>query len=153
MSEPTGVEVRRADLGDVDAIAPLFDAYRQFYECPPDLGLARDYLAARIGRAESIVFAAWVGGEPVGFTQLYPTFCSLEVGPILVLYDLYVAPEVRRGGVARALLARAAAFGRDQGAVRLELSTARTNVTAQRLYEASEWVRDDVFLHYSLSLR
>lgn len=153
MNEPAAVDVRRADLGDVDAIAPLFDAYRQFYECPPDLNLARDYLAARIGRAESIVFAAWSGGEPAGFTQLYPTFCSLEAGAILVLYDLYVAPEKRHGGIARALLAQAAAFGRDQGAVRLELSTARTNVTAQRLYEASGWVRDDVYLHYSLSLR
>lgn len=146
------VRVRQAGSDDVDAIAPLFDAYRQFYDCAPDLGLARRYLAERLERAESVVLVAEDGAEPVGFTQLYPTFCSLDAGPIMVLYDLYVAPSARRSGAGRALLGAAADVGRAHGASRLELSTARTNTAAQRLYEATGWVRDDVFLHYSLAL-
>lgn len=147
------VAVRQASSQDVDALAPLFDAYRQFYDCPPDLPLARAYLADRIGTGESTVFIASTGaGDIVGFTQLYPTFCSVEARPIFVLYDLYVAPASRQHGVGRALLTNAETFGRASGASRLDLSTAKTNVKAQSVYESLGWVRDDVFLQYSLPL-
>jgi ribosomal protein S18 acetylase RimI-like enzyme len=43
-------------------------------------------------------------------------------------------------------------FGRRAGAVRLDLSTARTNVRAQALYESLGWQRDEVFLVYNLPL-
>ena len=36
----------------------LFDAYRQFYEQPPDLALARAFIGGRLERGESIVFLA-----------------------------------------------------------------------------------------------
>lgn len=147
------VAVRQASSQDVDALAPLFDAYRQFYDCPPDLPLARAYLADRIGTGESTVFIASTGaGDIVGFTQLYPTFCSVEARPIFVLYDLYVSPASRQHGVGRALLTNAEAFGRASGVSRLDLSTAKTNVKAQSVYESLGWVRDDVFLQYSLPL-
>lgn len=147
------VAVRQASSEDVDALAPLFDAYRQFYDCPPDLPLARAYLADRIGTGESTVFIASTrAGDVVGFTQLYPTFCSVEASPIFVLYDLFVAPASRQHGVGRALLSKAEAFGRASGASRLDLSTAKTNVKAQSVYESLGWVRDKVFLQYSLPL-
>jgi hypothetical protein len=38
------MQVRLADLGDLDELAPLFDAYRQFYRKTPDLDLARTFL-------------------------------------------------------------------------------------------------------------
>ena len=38
---------RLASLADLDALAPLMDAYRQFYEQAPDLARARAYLARR----------------------------------------------------------------------------------------------------------
>jgi ribosomal protein S18 acetylase RimI-like enzyme len=59
---------------------------------------------------------------------------------------------VRRAGVGRAMMLAAQAFGREAGAVRLDLSTARTNTRAQALYESLGWQRDDVYLTYSLSL-
>ncbi|WP_125611255.1 GNAT family N-acetyltransferase [Specibacter cremeus] len=153
MDLSAGISIRRAGTEDVDAVAPLFDAYRQFYDCPADLQLARDYLTSRIGQADSIVFVAWSGsGEAIGFTQLYPTFCSVEASPIFVLYDLYVAPDSRQHGVGRALLTQAEEFGRAKGATRMDLSTAKTNVKAQSVYESLGWVRDEVFLHYSLFL-
>jgi ribosomal protein S18 acetylase RimI-like enzyme len=63
-----------------------------------------------------------------------------------------VDPEVRRAGVGRALMLAAQAFGRGAGAVRLDLTTARTNARAQALYESLGWQRDDAFLTYSLAL-
>jgi hypothetical protein len=36
--------VIRADLEHLELVAPLFDAYRQFYQQPLDLAKARQYL-------------------------------------------------------------------------------------------------------------
>ena len=71
---------------------------------------------------------------------------------IFELYDLFVDDGVRRAGVGRRLMLAAQDFGRAAGAVRLDLSTARTNARAQALYESLGWRRDDVFLTYCLAL-
>jgi len=42
--------------------------------------------------------------------------------------------------------------GRSAGAVRLTLSTAHTNLPAQSLYEATGWLRDEIFRSYHLAL-
>lgn len=147
------IEIRRVVDGEIDAVAGLFDQYRQFYECPADLAFARGFLAARIGADESVVFAAWnEAGAAVGFTQLYPTFCSVEGGRIFVLYDLFVDPAARVGGVGHALMQAAEEYARSQGALRMDLSTAKTNTRAQSVYESRGWQRDEVFFHYELPL-
>lgn len=147
------VRVRPAEAADFEHLSTLFDLYRQFYRQPADLGLARDFLAARLQRNESTVLVADADGAGViGFCQLYPSFCSVAGGPILVLYDLFVAPAQRRRGAARALLEAAAAHARLAGAVRMDLATAKTNAAAQALYESLGWTRDDAFLHYSLAI-
>jgi len=148
------LSVRRAGLDDLDALAPLFDAYRRFYEQPADPALAREFLRERLARGESVVFVAQEGvTAPAGFCQLYPTWCSVEAARTFVLYDLFVAADARRRGVARALMLAAQEHARAAGASRLDLSTARTNATAQALYESLGWRRDDVFLVYNLALR
>jgi ribosomal protein S18 acetylase RimI-like enzyme len=145
------ITIRRATASDADAVARLFDLYRRFYEQPADPALARDFIRARIGLKESVVFVADRDGGLIGFTQLYPTFCSVSAAPIFVLYDLFVAPEERRGGAARALMHAAAEHAKSTGAVRLELATAKSNHAAQALYRSLGWIRDDVFDHYSLT--
>ena len=144
--------VRIATFDDLDALAPLFDAYRRFYEQPGDVALASAYLHARMERRESAILVAEADGQMLGFCQLYPTWCSVAAARIFVLYDLFVDEGVRRAGVGRALMLAAQAFGREAGAVRLDLSTARSNERAQALYESLGWVRDDVYLVYSLAL-
>lgn len=147
------MKIRRATLDDMDVLAPLFDGYRQFYAQPSAPALARDFLSLRLEREESIVFLAFApDGRPVGFTQLYPTFCSVAAARIFILYDLFISPEARRGGVGASLLRAAADFARSAGAVRLELSTARTNQAAQALYEREGWRRVDEFEVYALPL-
>ena len=66
--------------------------------------------------------------------------------------DLYVAPEARGGGVARALMLRARQLAEETDAVGLELATAHTNLPAQRLYESLGWRRDEKFPRYELVL-
>lgn len=147
------VTTRRAVQGDLDAIAPLFDAYRQFYEKPADPALARRFLDERIRKDESVIFVAVdAGGTIVGFTQLYPAFCSVAADRIYVLYDLFVTPSARGTGAGRALMETAEAFARQSGAVRLQLQTATTNIVGQTLYESCGWLRDNDFYVYEKSL-
>ena len=145
--------VRRATVSDLDRIAPLFDAYRQFYGQAHDLILAREFLRERLEQDQSVIFLALgPAGSALGFTQLYPSFSSASAQRIFILNDLFVDPGARRSGAGRALLEAAADFGRSAGAVRLTLSTAHTNTPAQSLYEATGWLRDEMFGSYHLAL-
>ncbi|AXK40666.1 GNAT family N-acetyltransferase [Crenobacter cavernae] len=147
------IQVRQASVADLEALAPLFDGYRQFYGKPSDIALARAFLLERFEHNQSVIFiAAQPNGIAVGFTQLYPTFSSVSAARTFILNDLFVATEARRGGVGIKLLQAAAQFGRSVGAVRLSLSTATDNETAQALYVSQGWVRDTKFYAYSLSL-
>ena len=149
----TKVTTRQAESRDLDVIAALFDAYRQFYEMPADLALARRYLDERFQRRESVIFVAEdADGDIVGFTQLYPAFCSVLADRTFVLYDLFVTPAARGTGAGRALMETAEAYARAQGAARLQLQTAKSNTIGQSLYESCGWKRDDLFYVYEKGL-
>lgn len=151
LSEP--LRVRLAGPADVAAIAPLFDAYRQFYEQASDLPLAQRFLAERQARAEALLWVAEDdNGQALGFTQCYPSFCSISAAPVLVLYDLYVSPDARRSGAAQALLEAAEDGARARGCVRLDLTTAHSNHGAQALYERMGWTLDTVYRAYNRSV-
>lgn len=144
------IQTRIATIGDLSVIASLFDAYRRFYEQPPDRALAESFIGDRIRNEESVILLAVAGDrDVVGFCQLYPTFCSVEAMPIYVLYDLFVTPTARRSGAGRALLQAAERLAAENGKVRMELATAKSNTPAQAAYESLGWVRDEVFYHYS----
>jgi ribosomal protein S18 acetylase RimI-like enzyme len=141
------VIIQRADVRDIDEIAPHFDAYRRFYG-QVDVPRAREFLEERIARNESVVFVARLQGAAVGFCQLYPCFASVSLTRMFMLYDLFVAPEARRCGAGKALLRAAVDYAKAQGAGMLMLQTAVTNLAAQRLYEREGWVRDNDFYVY-----
>lgn len=145
--------IRRATIDDLDVLVPLFGGYRQFYREASDPGLARDFLRERIERSESVIFIAQApDGAAVGFVQLFPSFSSARAATIFILNDLFVAPAARRMGIGKALLARAAQFGREQRAVRLRLSTELTNTAAQALCESLGWKRETAFCDYNLAV-
>ena len=87
-----------------------------------------------------------------GLRSCFRAFPRFSLRQSYVLNDLFVAPSARRRDVGTLLLKAAAETGRAAGANRLELSTAITNVSAQRLYEALWWKRDEEFYEYGLSL-
>lgn len=150
------VAVRPATTDDLDALAPLFDAYRQFYGQSADLGLARRFLSERMARAESHVLLAsaadGANAQALGFAQLYPMHSSIRCRRTLVLNDLYVAAAHRRQGVAWALLEGARRMAMVHGAASMTLQTAPTNTEAQALYERFGFVPDDGFRTYLLAL-
>ncbi len=150
MNNMQQLHTRQATLDDAQSIAPLFDAYRQFYEQTPDAALALQFIRERLDKQESVIMLAEdVANNVLGFCQLYPSFCSVEAKPIYVLYDLFVQSRYRRTGAGTALLKAAEHLSRQHGKARMDLTTARTNTGAQSAYESLGWVRDDVFYAYS----
>lgn len=146
-------DTRLASLADLDALAPLLDAYRQFYEQPADLPRARAYLGERMARGECVVYVAFgASREVVGFTLLYPSFTSVGTGRIFVLNDLFVTAAARGTRASVALLEAAKAHARAAGALRLSLRTAHENARAQSVYERNGWKRDQRFRQYDFAL-
>jgi GNAT superfamily N-acetyltransferase len=144
------IRIRRAEAGDADAAEKLFAGYLRFYEKPVIASAVHAFIAARLARLDSVFYIAEIDGRAVGFTQLYPAFASLSLAPSWILNDLYVDPSARGRGVGEALMDAARELAICTGAAELMLQTARTNATAQRLYEKLGWVRDDEFLVYTL---
>ena len=141
---------RKASIDDLLPLATLFDAYRQFYEQTPDLALAKNFIAARLNKQDSMIFVAENSeNKLIGFCQIYPSFCSVAAAKIGVLYDLYVNESARKTGAGTALMLAAHEYAANNGLARLDLTTAKNNHTAQALYESLGWVRDEVFYAYS----
>jgi ribosomal protein S18 acetylase RimI-like enzyme len=150
--EALEVEIVQATPADVGAMAPLFDAYRQFYNKPANEEAARRFLFARLSKGESVMFVALQGPNAVGFVHLYPVFSSVNLTRQWILNDLYVTPEARKQGVGLALAERARRFAESTQADGLTLETAADNHAAQRLYEGLGWKRDEQFYRYFLTI-
>tara|TARA_B100000795_G_scaffold251006_1_gene219531 strand:- start:481 stop:924 length:444 start_codon:yes stop_codon:yes gene_type:complete len=147
------MQVIRANIDHAPQIGQLFDLYRQFYQCSADLDLAIRYITERIRHHESTIFVALDRDVPIGFVQLYPTFCSVQAVKRFVLYDLFVDAKNRNRGTGTALMNRAAEHAKLAGAARLDLQTAFSNHVGQHLYEKLGYqkVTED-FYNYSLQL-
>jgi ribosomal protein S18 acetylase RimI-like enzyme len=142
------LEIVTASFDHLPLLAPLFDAYRVFYDQPSDVEAARAFLHERFTLGESIVFIAMLeteaGTRAVGFTQLYPMFSSVSLRRLWILNDLYVEPDVRGQRVGERLIERAVQLARQSGAKGIQLETAHTNTSGQKLYERMGFEREDL---------
>lgn len=129
------MDILKATPDNISEIARLFDLYRQFYECEPDIELAEEYISERILNKESTIFIANDNSEIRGFVQMYPSFCSVDAIKIFILYDLYVDASGRNSGIGALLMNRAAEHAKEQGATRVDLMTAFSNKPGQHLYK------------------
>ncbi len=146
--------IRAANISDLEPLALLFDQYRQFYEQTPDITLAKNFIAERLNKQDSVILVAENATQKlIGFCQIYPSFCSVAAAKIGVLYDLFVDSSARKTGAGRALMLAAHEHATNNGFARLDLTTAKNNVKAQALYETLGWVRDGVFYAYYKQLK
>jgi ribosomal protein S18 acetylase RimI-like enzyme len=147
------MNIIRAQVQHTDLIAPLFDAYRQFYKAAPDLEASRKFIQQRLSKDESIIFLALDDDKAIGFVQLYPLFASVALQSLWLLNDLYVDPSARKQGTGEALMREAEDFARETNSRGLFLRTAIDNIPAQRLYERCGWVKDEKFYRYDKILK
>lgn len=149
------MEIKRISTAESELVIGLFDQYRQFYKQPSDLEVAARFINERLGKNESVIFVALEGDAPVGFTQLYPKYSSMRVSKNWILNDLYVDSNHRKQGIGEALMRKAMAFAKAEGATFVQLETAIDNYTAQSLYEAVGFEKqkpDMEFLLYKIAV-
>ena len=147
-------EIIRANNEDINNVGSLFDLYRQFYSYKSDLNASIKYIEERIKNNESIIFIAVDANKTgLGFVQLYETFGSLDLGKIIVLYDLYVKEEYRKNKIGRDLMLKSYEYAKSIKAKRIQLSTATNNFIGQSLYESLGYVKDTDFYTYDFEIK
>lgn len=140
--------VKKASLSDLDALAPLFDAYRVFYGKYSDIASSTAFIKARLELNESIIYVAFWGTKAVGFTQLYPLFSSTRLQRLWLLNDLFVTSEYRQKGLASLLIEKAQLLSQETEASGLLLETEKSNLPANQLYPQLGFERDDQHHYY-----
>lgn len=99
-----------------------------------------------IDSRENAIFVAEELAGVVGYAIVGGASTMLSPVPFGFVYDLWVAPEARRRGVARQLVDRACAWCREQGFPRLKLEVAATNAAARALYASAGFSEERLFL-------
>ena len=135
---------RTRDQRGVEAIETAFETTSVFdvVTAPRTIELVERPLPTPLVKRYSIaeVFAGWArwdhgwvadDGGVRGFATVEYEFWHQR----LILWFLYIAPEWRRRGVGRALLAAVEAHGRKVGATHVWLETSNVNVPGVRAYE------------------
>jgi GNAT superfamily N-acetyltransferase len=106
-----------------------------FYDIQHKAADVEHFLNNRIAFEDSKIYLAITEkGEAVGFIQLFPSFSSLMLKRFWVLNDLFIAPEHRKQGAAKALISAAKQLCKDTNACGMMLDTQKSNTMAQRLY-------------------
>lgn len=140
------IVIRLAEPADLAALGRLgaelvrahhrFDA-RRFIAPTGDIeaGYAR-FLGDQLDQAGSVIYVAARGDALLGYVYagLEPASWKELRGPAGFIHDLLVEPPARGQGVAKRLLAAAAAWLEQRGAPRLVLWTAHHNDAARRLF-------------------
>ncbi|MDO3627970.1 N-acetyltransferase [Mucilaginibacter sp. BT774] len=129
------MEIKRINVSEANLVIGLFDKYRVFYKKDSDIDLAERFIKTRLANNESVIVVALKGDRPVGFTQLYPKYSSVNAVKNWILNDLYVESNYRKQGIGEAMIKTAMEFARADGAAYVQLETAVDNYAAQSLYE------------------
>ena len=142
-----------ATFEHLDALAPLFVTYREFYQQLPSPEASRRFLEERIKNQDARLFLAMADDEDkiLGFIQLFPSLSSLSLKPVWVLNDIYVVPEARRQLVADRLILKARELAQREGVIGLRAATRQDNEVGHELYRSMGFQDDDMFKHFSLT--
>ncbi len=113
----------------------LFDRYRAHYGQAADPERTRAWLMDATTNGPMRAFLARVDETAAGICLIAICPASLTLGEFWMVRDVFVDPQWRRTGVARALLDAVRRAAHQRGASRLTLQTEEDNATALRLYE------------------
>jgi len=131
------MHIRELAKSDFAEWEPLWQGYLTFYESEaPDetTKLSFDRLTAGTDQMGAFVAEGDDGGL-IGMVHWLRHPSTWVPNDYCYLQDLFVAPEVRGGGVGRALIEAVYARAADLGCNRVYWLTQETNVTAMKLYD------------------
>lgn len=134
--------VRLAGVADAADIGHLLHDFNLEFDDPSP---GPERLAARLGalleEGQTAVLLAGSGPDGLAVLRFRPSIFS--EGLECYLAELYVEPEMRGRGLARALLQQAIALARGRGADYMDLNTGEQDVAARALYESVGFSRSE----------
>jgi ribosomal protein S18 acetylase RimI-like enzyme len=110
--------IRVAGAGDADVVAALINAINSLDHGAPELPMTPDVVRRDLLglQPKALLRLAELDGAVVGFATAGFVYDAERSADALMLLDLYVVPEARRRGAARALMANLAAEAKRRGA-------------------------------------
>ena len=157
MDQHVTVAPRVARATEAGTVAELLDAFNREFDTPTP-GAA--VLATRLERllAGGQVIALLAGDPAVAVALLTLRPSVWYDGPVALLDELYVAPDLRGRGIGSVLLASAESVTRQRGGELLEINVDGDDTAARRFYERhgytnSEPGNDQPLLYYYRELR
>lgn len=127
-------QIRKATIEDLDQLSTLFDSYRVFYKKQSNVNEAKLFLTSRLTLNDSTILVAETAKVLVGFTQLYPSFSSTQMKPLLILNDLFVNSNYRSNGISKLLIENAKQIAKAASSSGLMLETEKSNTIGNQLY-------------------
>ena len=130
-------QLRSATPSDTATIFRLIQTLAEYEKLTHEVTGSPEMLQTELfgDRPAAEVLLADVDGEAVGFALFFPTYSSFEGKPGIYLEDLFVQPEFRRQGIAKALLSRLAQLVLERQGCRLEWAVLDWNTPAIDFYK------------------
>lgn len=139
--------VRPLVAADKSAWLPLWAGYLEFYRATLAAEVTETAFARMTGADETMFgLVAEQDGRIVGIAHAIVHRSTWAIAPYVYLNDLFVAPDVRGGGVGRALIEAVYARADATGAERVYWLTHESNALARKLYDTL--AVNDGFLEY-----
>jgi GNAT superfamily N-acetyltransferase len=134
MEQRSVVTPRVAMVAEAANVATLLDAFNRDYSTPtPGPAVLATRLRRLLAGREVIALLA---GEPAAAVALLTLRPNIWYdGPVALLDELYVAPELRGRGLGSTLLTAAEAITRERGGELLEINVDGDDIDARRFYE------------------
>ena len=130
------VEIKPVDADDFDVWLALWKGYQRFYEVDIPESVTLETWERFLDPAEPMHAAlALVFGQASGLVHTIDHRSTWTTGNYCYLQDLFVSPDVRGGGIGRALIEYAYADAQRRGASRVHWLTQESNHNARKLYD------------------
>jgi len=148
-----GIQIRRARPGDEAVITAMVHELAAFENASDECTVTESKMYTALFADEPTAYAhiAEVDGAPAACAVWFTTFSTWDGVAGIYLEDLFVRPQFRRHGLARALLSTLAKECVDNGYTRLAWAVLDWNVNAIALYDAVGGKQQNEWITYRVS--
>ena len=132
--EPSRWAVRLAGVEEADEVAGLLHDFNREFDTPsPGVAVLAERLRGLLAGEVTVALLAGAPAVGVALVTLRPNVWY--DGPVALLDELYVRPDLRGKGIGSSIIEALLALARDRGVDLVEINVDESDVDAQRFYD------------------